>query len=251
MKQWRFEVFSRPGSDDVHGREVLGDIKELGIDSVQEVQSARVFLIEGDFDADFAKCLAGELLTDPICENFYIGRSSAPAGLAKATIIEIHLKSGVTDPVAESVMTAINDMGKKCSTVRTARKYILFGEISEKQLKKIIRRLSNDCIEVVIVGTEAEPPSPHLAPYKLKLKTIDITKLNESQLEQLSRKMDLFLNIVEMKTIQNYFKRWTENRLTLSLSRSLRPGANTASTKPSKAVSILILTAKKFISTIS
>ena len=206
MKQWRFEVFNRPGSDDVHGREVLGDIKELGIDSIQEVQSARVFLIEGDFDADFAKCLAGELLTDPICENFYIGRSSAPAGLAKATIIEIHLKSGVTDPVAESVMTAIDDMGKKCSTVRTARKYTLFGQISEKQLKKIIRRLSNDCIEVVIVGTEAEPPSPHLEPYKLKLKTIDITKLNGQQLVELSKKMDLFLNLTEMQTIQNYYK---------------------------------------------
>ncbi len=210
MKQWRFEVFNRPGSDDVHGREVLGDVKELGIDTVQEVQSARVFLIEGDFDDNFAKRIAGEMLADPVCEDFYIGKSAAPAGLAKATIIEIHLKSGVTDPVAESVMTAVDDMGKKCQTVRTARKYVLFGEISEKQLKKIVRRLSNDCIEVVVIGANAEPPSPHLAPYKLKLKTVDMTKLNEQQLLEISKKMDLFLNVVEMKTIQNYFK--TQNR---------------------------------------
>ena len=206
MKQWRVEVFNRPGCDDIHGREVLADIKELGIDTIQEVQSARVFLIEGDFDDDFAKRIAAELLTDPVCENFYIGRSSAPAGLAKATIIEIHLKSGVTDPVAESVMAAIDDMGQKCSTARTARKYILFGEIPEKQLKKIIRRLSNDCIEVVIIGTEAEPPSPHLASYKFKLKTIDITILNGQQLVEISKKMDLFLNLTEMQTIQNYYK---------------------------------------------
>ena len=206
MKQWRVEVFNRPGCDDIHGREVLADIKELGIDTIQEVQSARVFLIEGDFDDDFAKRIAAELLTDPVCENFYIGRSSAPAGLAKATIIEIHLKSGVTDPVAESVMAAIDDMGQKCSTARTARKYILFGEIPEKQLKKIIRRLSNDCIEVVIIGTEAEPPSPHLAPYKFKPKTIDITTLNGQQLVEISKKMDLFLNLTEMQTIQNYCK---------------------------------------------
>jgi len=206
VKQWRVEVFNRPGCDDIHGREVLADIKELGIDTIQEVQSARVFLIEGDFDDDFAKRIAAELLTDPVCENFYIGRSSAPAGLAKATIIEIHLKSGVTDPVAESVMAAIDDMGQKCSTARTARKYILFGEIPEKQLKKIIRRLSNDCIEVVIIGTEAEPPSPHLAPYKFKPKTIDITTLNGQQLVEISKKMDLFLNLTEMQTIQNYCK---------------------------------------------
>ncbi|MGA2915246.1 MAG: phosphoribosylformylglycinamidine synthase subunit PurL [Sedimentisphaerales bacterium] len=206
MKQWRFEVFNRPGSDDVSGNAVLADIKELGIDTVQEVQSARVFLIEGDFEENIAKRIAGELLTDPVCENFHIGRSAAPAGLARATIVEIHLKSGVTDPVAESVMTAIGDMGQACQTVRTARKYILFGEISDKQLKKIVRRLSNDCIEVAISGAEAEPPSPHIAPYKLKIKTVEITTLNEQQLLELSKKMDLFLNIIEMKTIQNYYK---------------------------------------------
>jgi phosphoribosylformylglycinamidine synthase II len=206
VRQRRFEVFNRPGSSDVGGRDVLSDIRELGIDSVLEVQSARVFLIDGDFDDEFAKRIASELLSDAVCEDYYIGKSAAPAGLAKATIIEIHLKSGVTDPVAESVMAAIEDMGEKCATVRTARKYMLFGEISEKQLKKIVRRLSNDCIEVVVIGTDAEPPSPHIAPYKLELKTLELTGLNDAQLEQLSKKMDLFLNIVEMKAIQNYFK---------------------------------------------
>jgi len=206
VKQWRFEVFNKPGNDDVHGGDVLGDIKELRIETVQQVQSARVFLVEGDFDDAFAKRIGSELLADPVCEEFYIGKSAAPAGLAKATIIEIHLKSGVTDPVAESVMTAIGDMGEKCQTVRTARKYILFGEINDKQLKKIVRRLSNDCIETVVIGAEAEPPSPHLAPYELKLKTVDITKLNEERLVEISKKMDLFLNAVEMKTIQDYFK---------------------------------------------
>ena len=206
MRQRRFEVFNRPDSSDVGGRDVLSDIRELGIDSVLEVQSARVVLIDGDFDDEFAKRIASELLSDAVCEDYYIGKSAAPAGLAKATIVEIHLKSGVTDPVAESVMTAIDDMGEKCAAVRTARKYILFGEISEKQLKKIVRRLSNDCIEVVVIGTDAEPPGPHIAPYKLELKTLELTGLNDAQLEQLSKKMDLFLNIVEMKAIQNYFK---------------------------------------------
>jgi phosphoribosylformylglycinamidine synthase len=206
VKQWRFEVFSRADSADVGGRNVLGDIWELGIETVLDVQSARVFLIEGDFDDEFAKRIGGELLADTVCEDFYIGKSSAPAGLARATIIEIHLKSGVTDPVAESVMTAIDDMGKKCLTVRTARKYVLFGEINDKQLKKIVRRLSNDCIEVVVIGAEAEPPSPHLAPYQFNLKTISLLNLDEQQLVELSKKMDLFLNAVEMKTIQGYFK---------------------------------------------
>jgi phosphoribosylformylglycinamidine (FGAM) synthase PurS component len=119
VRQWRFEVFNSSGFSDVHGRNVLEDIKELGINSVQAVQSAKVFLIEADFDKDFAERLGQELLTDPVCEEYYIGRSSAPAGLAKATLIEIHLKSGVTDPVAESVMAAVADMGVNADNVRT------------------------------------------------------------------------------------------------------------------------------------
>lgn len=115
MSLWRFEVFSKPSFADVHGNSVLESIKELGFNSVQAVQSARVFLVEADFDRSFAQRLAAELLTDPVCEQFFLGKSKAPAGLAKATIIEVHLKSGVTDPVAESVLAAIADMGQKAA----------------------------------------------------------------------------------------------------------------------------------------
>jgi phosphoribosylformylglycinamidine (FGAM) synthase PurS component len=97
VKQWRFEVFNKSDFPDVHGNAVLQEIKELDILSAQAIQSARVFLIEADFDKDFAERIARELLTDPVCEQYIIGRSGPPAGLAKATLIEIHLKSGVTD----------------------------------------------------------------------------------------------------------------------------------------------------------
>ena len=119
MKQWRFEVFNRPGVSDVHGNGVLEEIRELGITSIEAVQSAKVFLIEADFDAGFAERVGKELLSDPVSEEYYIGRSAAPAGLARATLIEVHLKSGVTDPVAQSAMTAIADMGVTETHVRT------------------------------------------------------------------------------------------------------------------------------------
>ena len=79
MKQWRFEVFNRSGLSDVYGNSVLEEIKELGISSVEAVQSAKVFLIEADFDKDFAQRVGKELLSDPVCEEYYIGRSGAPA----------------------------------------------------------------------------------------------------------------------------------------------------------------------------
>ncbi len=208
MRQWRFEVFNRPGFADVQGTHVLSDIRELGITSVEAVQAARVFLIEADFDAAFAERVARALLADPICEQYYLGRSSAPAGLAKATLIEVHLKSGVTDPVAESVMTAIADMGVQAEGVRTARKYILLGEVKPSQIDTIARKiLANDVIEDVVIGDEAEPPSPHLKPYELNLVHWPIRDLDEAGLEALSKGKDLFLNVVEMKTIQDHYRR--------------------------------------------
>jgi len=207
MRQWRFEVFNKPGFADVHGSSVLEDVKELGISSVEAVQSAKAFLIEADFDETFAKRLAKELLADPVCEEYYIGRSGPPAGLAKATLIEVHLKSGVTDPVAGSVMAALTDMGVKANNVRTARKYILLGDIKSNKVETIAKKiLANDCIEVVLIGNETEPPSPHLKPYELNIVHWPIRDLNDNGLMALSKEKDLFLNLVEMQTIQRYFR---------------------------------------------
>ena len=207
MRQWRFEVFNRSGFSDVHGKSVLEDIKELGITSVEAVQSAKVFLIEADFDKNFAERLAKELLSDPVCEEYYTGRSGPPAGLAKATLIEVHLKSGVTDPVAESVMAALADMGVKANNVRTARKYVLLGKITQSHIDTIAKKiLANDCIEDCIIGNEAEPPSPHLKPYELQIVHWPIRDLEDNELIALSKEKDLFLNLVEMQTIQKYYQ---------------------------------------------
>ncbi len=220
MRQWRFEVFNRSGFSDVHGRRVHEDIEELGVTCVEAVQSAKVFLIEADpstgpgtsargtgFDDAFARRVAKELLSDPVCEEYYIGRSKAPAGLAKATLIEVHLKSGVTDPVAESVMAGIADMGVKAANVRTARKYVLLGEIKKGQAEMIAKKvLANDCIEDCIIGDEAEPPSPHLKPYELEVVHWSICDLDDEGLMALSKKKDLFLNVVEMRTIQEHYR---------------------------------------------
>ena len=207
MRQWRFEVFNRAGSADVHGNSVLEDIEELGINSVEAVQSARVFLIEADFDEAFAKRLEKELLTDRVTEECYIGRSGPPPGLAKATLIEVHLKSGVTDPVAKSVTTAIADMAVTVNNVRTARKYVLLGELTRNQIDTIAGKiLANDCIEDIIIASEAEPPSPHLEPYELQITEWPIRDLDDDGLVALSKKRDLFLNLVEMQTIREYYR---------------------------------------------
>ncbi|MCI0499247.1 MAG: phosphoribosylformylglycinamidine synthase subunit PurL [Planctomycetales bacterium] len=208
MKQWRFEISSKQGFADVGGRDVLEDIRQLNIHSVEDVISEKVYLIEAEFDQPFAERVAKELLSDSVCQDWHIGKSGVPAGPMQATLIEVHLKSGVTDPVAESVMAALKDMrAGQVDSVRTARKYVLLGSVSERERETIARRiLANDCIEEVIYGMDAEPPSPHTKPYEMKLTHIPIRRLSDEQLVQLSKEMDLFLNLKEMQTIQAYYR---------------------------------------------
>ena len=62
MKQWRFEISSKKDFPDIHGGDVLEDIRQLNITSVEDVVSEKVFLIEADFEQDFAERVANELL---------------------------------------------------------------------------------------------------------------------------------------------------------------------------------------------
>jgi phosphoribosylformylglycinamidine synthase len=104
-------------------------------------------------------------------------------------------------------MTAIADMGVTVDNVRTARKYVLLGDITQSQTDTIAKKiLANDCIEDVIIGNEAEPPSPHLKPYELQIVHWPIRELDDDGLIALSKAKDLFLNLVEMQTIQNHYR---------------------------------------------
>ena len=204
----RVEIYTKSDYEDVRGQEVLANIAQLGIETVEAVQELRVFLLEGDVGSEAVQRIACEVLVDPVSEGYCVGQSGAPAGLAQATIMEVHLKPGVTDPVAASTMMAVVDMGLELESVRTARKYVLLGGLNEKQKQLIAQRvLANDCIEEVIFGADAEMPLAHVEPYQLKIGQIPIRELGEQELEEISGKMDLFLNAAEMRAIQDYYRK--------------------------------------------
>lgn len=205
MAEIRFEIFNRQNVTDVQGNAVLHDITELGIGSVESVKFTRVFMIDGDISQEQAETIAGGLLTDAVSEEYFIGKRQ-PVD-ANSHVLEVHLKSGVTDPVARSVEVALMDMEVDFEFVRTARKYEIIGTLSDEQIELIQRRvLANDCIEDVVAGMQADPPSPHTSPYEFNLVTIPIIELDDAGLEKLSKDMDMFLDLKEMRQIQNYFK---------------------------------------------
>ncbi len=205
---WRIELSTREEFPDTHAQALLGRIRDLGITSVQALRFIRVFLIDSDAERSAIERAGAELLADPVTEHFRIGQSKPPPGQAKVNIVEVHLKPGVMDPVASSTMMALADMNIKAHSVRTARKYIILGSTTDLEIQTIASGiLANDCIETVLFDPSGEPPSPHVSPYELNVITVPIRQLSDDELLSLSKDRDLFLNLREMQTIQEHFRK--------------------------------------------
>ena len=148
----RVEVTLKEQFGDPHAEGVLAQIRELGIDSVSSVRSRRLFFLAGDLDEQQAGRIGAELLADPVIEQCRLGEARAADG---ATVIEVHLKAGVMDPVAASAEKAIRDMGVEIEAGRTARRYELAGRVGKRERVAIARRLLANDVIVVTTGCTA------------------------------------------------------------------------------------------------
>jgi phosphoribosylformylglycinamidine synthase len=203
----RIEVRLKKGLVDPQGQSVLAQIRELGISSVQNVSTCRLFFLAGSLSADQAGRAARELLADPVIETFCLSSLDGRADAAGGAVIEVHLKPGVMDPVAESTERAIRDMGLELTAVSTARRYELHGKISAQQSETIARRLlANAVIEDVHFRSYTPPEHPP-AGYRLRIIEVPIRSLDDEGLLRLSREGDLFLNLTEMRAIADHYRR--------------------------------------------
>ncbi len=200
----RIEVRLRSELPDPQAQAVLLQVAELGIHSAREVQTARLFFLAGELSEADLDRVARELLADPVTETYSLADDD---GQGEGKVIEVHLKAGVMDPVAASTLKAICDMGFAVAAVRTARRYEFHGQVGQDQLATIARRLlANDCIEDAHFAAYT-PPESHAGQYQLVVHEIAIRQLDDAALEKLSSDRDLFLNLTEMRTIQEHYRK--------------------------------------------
>ena len=197
-----------PGTGRPHwtgpGETLRHQIRELGI-TVGPILSSRVFLIDADANRTQIESLAGPLLADPIVESAAI--FDLPTTPPHQSRIEVHLKPGVMDPVAESTELALRDLGLNVGAVRTGRAFVFSEMVDHGDLRTIANRiLANGVIESV----HFEPFLPdHFEAgreYKFQLKHIPLLNLDNAGLTRLSREGHLFLSLAEMIAAQNYFR---------------------------------------------
>jgi len=208
---FRIEVSVKAGFPDPEGDRLEKDIRDIGITTVKQARVSDIYLLEGELDEAEMEKIGQELLADLVVEDFSWGEgplSRIEGG--DAHVIEVAYNPGVADPVAGSVGKAIRDLGiATVTSVKTARKYSLRGDLSEEVLQSICDKLLvNSLIQHVVTKRDAVAlPS---TTYKFVLTTVGLLSLDDDGLMELS-KGRLWLNLSEMRRIKDYFSRRGRN----------------------------------------
>ncbi len=202
----KIEIGSKSQYDNPAGNVVAKDIRDLGITSVTQVKTFEIFYLQGELSQAQIERICKHLLVDQVSQLFAVNHPLEPEGDFLWSV-EITYNPGVMDPVAESTLKGIRDLGiDAVSQVKTARKYHIYGSISEAEKKLIIeKRLANRLIQHVVQPEEkifAEPGRYHFARIEVPLLQAD-----DAELVGISRDGQLFLNLDEMKAIQAHFRK--------------------------------------------
>ena len=184
---------------DPKGQDLLAEIKRtLKISTISKIRTAKVYRLEG-LNKDKAQKFAQTALFETIDQTAaFDGKLFKDAN----HIVEVAYKPAVMNPEVASIQKSAEDLGASLKAADSSSLYAFYGKLSTTQLTTIIERLMvNKTIEVVI---KKNPKTLLISGQRGKVKKIPIRNLSGEKLMDLSRNR-LFLNLEEMKIIQNFF----------------------------------------------
>ena len=210
MLLYRVEVSIKDELRDPRGEALHRDIRDLGITHVTLVRVSDVYVLAGTVSEDEVRRICEELLVDPVVQKYSYNKPDAEFASQSSHFVEVAYNPGVVDPVEESVRKGIRDLGiTTVESVRTAKRYLLSGAISDEGFQSICDKLLvNSVIQHVV--TERDAISAPSVTYEFSLNIVDLLTADDNALMKVS-KDGLWLSLSEMKQIQNYFSKLGRN----------------------------------------
>ncbi len=153
------EVRLRPEFSDAEGASALQLLQAEGLSSLKEARVSRLYRIQGPITATQVQQAARDLLCDPITqEHRVVVPVPAPLNGMNFWRVEVWLKPSVHDPVGDTIVSAIADMGlPRPEAARCALVYRLSGRAAKPALERAVARaLANPLIHDAVVS-EAHP----------------------------------------------------------------------------------------------
>lgn len=172
----RVEIRLKKHLPDTRGRSLVKDICDFGITTVSEVRVVDVYWLDADLTPDELDLICGHLLADPVTQDYFHSQSFHVEGEVGADFrtVEVAYNTGVIDPVEDSVVKAIRDLGiKGVRKVKTSKCYLIKGQLDDNQLETICGRLLLNPIIQHVVERE-ESVSPEKPQYDFSLEHVDI-----------------------------------------------------------------------------
>lgn len=204
----RVTVSTKPVFTDSRGDGVRHDALDLGVRGVESVRVSDVYLFEGDITDSDIRMIAEELLTDSVTQDYLIDKEPQTDG----RVIEVAYNHGVMDPVESSLYKAIGDLGIDTVTAaKTMKRYAVAGNLSDADIDIVTEKLLVNKI-IQHVAQPGEEAFLHAKPVEgVERIDVELTGLDDNGLVALSRDRFLSLNLDEMKTLQEYYRKLGRN----------------------------------------
>lgn len=185
---------------DLKGDGILSEIKtRLGMGNITKVTAIKVYRLEG-VNINQTKLLAEKLLAESINQSYTI---NSPIVSGQAKVVEIAYKAGVMNPEVASIMKTSTDLGIKLTAADASFEYAFFGNLKKEDVLSLVEKLNlyNKTVEQIL---DKDPQTLLIKGSIGQTITIPMRKMGDKQLTDLSDNK-LFLNLAEMKAIQDYF----------------------------------------------
>lgn len=207
-----YRVIVKPNSkNDPRSNGYLADALALGFGGIQEIQCCDLYFIRGNVSGDDVRRLANRLLHDPVNHNVETEVLDVPAAtrevIAQMTgMIDVALRPGVTDPVAEQIVRAAALTGlDQINAASTGLRFFVEGRhVTENLLRQLAERLLvNPVIQHYALGAII-PSFSEATAARGEVETIALRELDDTALVRVSMERRAALNLAEMQAIQAY-----------------------------------------------
>jgi phosphoribosylformylglycinamidine synthase subunit PurSL len=201
------EIATREGLRDAVGEATLHELREAGLSGAETVRFVQIYHIDAEAAPAEIDRAARELLSDPVAQVYAIGGSVLDENRDGTHVLVVRKKPGVMDPVERSVRRGLAQLDIEATAIRTARKYVVAGDLDRDALDEAGRRvLANDVIEDLRIDEPLDLTILSGQAWTFSRTTVPVREAGEAELLELSRKGMLALNAVEMRAIQEHFR---------------------------------------------
>ena len=198
---FRVYVEKKPGLDN-EARALLGDARSLlGIESLEQVRLYNRYDVEG-LSADLFEYAKNTVFAEPQLDNISDGVTAKGA-----TVFAVEYLPGQFDQRADSAAQCIQIISQQeRPTIRTARVYALYGDLTAAQLEQIKKYVINP-----VESREASLELPatlavdHAQPASVATVT-GFIGMDEAALSALLDQLGLAMDLDDLIFLQNYFR---------------------------------------------